>query len=202
MPRLEQYDGRNACYVVTSIDGKVATYQLTPAGEQRLVGAGISIGQTFERALLLDLCKTGDAYGRGHEFAEAVRKNQLEFDLAGDPNPEQAFPTCDGCGSVIDLHLELTRADAEYVARVHCPTCRATPKAVANTSIPLSLLSRSLVNRLFEDYAVATRSDNVQRYVTLLDTEFVQRWDMVRKQRATIQPQLFDGDALGGLGIG
>jgi len=201
MPVLQKYPDRDAHYVMTGIDGTVGTYRLTPAGARRLADAGIVIGQRFERGLLLDLMKTGDAYGRGHEFAEAVRANQLALDLEGDPNPEQAFPVCDGCRSVLDLHLELTGKPDARDARLRCPTCRANSKAVADTSIPLTLLSRSLVTRLFDDYEVLSRSENVLRYVTLLDTEFVQRWDAVRKQRSATQAQLFPGDAFGGLGL-
>lgn len=202
MPLLEKYAGRDAYYVLTRINDAVVTYQLTAGGERKLASAGVSAGQHFERALLLDLYRTGDAYAPGHEFPEAVRANQLSLDLVGDPSPESAFPTCDGCRSVIDLHLELTGSRGARSAHLHCPSCRATPTAIADTSIPLTLLSRSLVTRLFGDLEVATRSANVIRYVSLLDAEFVQRWDAVRKQRATVQSQLFEGEALGGLGLG
>lgn len=202
MPLLEKYSGRDAYYVLTRINDAVVTYQLTAGGERKLATAGVSVGQHFERALLLDLYRTGDAYAPGHEFPEAVRANQLSLDLAGDPSPESAFPTCDSCRSVIDLHLELTGTRGTRSAHLHCPTCRATPKSIADTSIPLALLSRSLVTRLFGDLEVTTRSANVMRYVALLDAEFVQRWDAVRKQRATVQPQLFEVETLGGLGLG
>lgn len=201
MPRLHEFVSRDAHYVLTSINGAVVSYQLTPAGERRLTEAGVVVGQRFERALLLDLYRSRDAYARGHEFPEAVRANQLELDMASDPNPENAFPACDECASVIDLHLELSGRASVLTASLRCPACRATPKVVADTSIPLALLTRSLVNRLFEDYGVSERSPNVLRYVTLLDTEFAQRWERLRKQRGTIQTQFFDGDVPGGLGL-
>jgi len=62
MPRLHKYRERNACYVLTAIRGAVITYQLTPDGERKLTAAGIAPGAQFQRALLLDLYRTGDAF--------------------------------------------------------------------------------------------------------------------------------------------
>ena len=202
MPRLQQYVGRNAHYVLTTINGSVITYQITPEGERKLSDAGVVAGQTFDRALLLELYKTGDAYAPGIEFPEAVRANQLEMDFAGDPNPESAFPVCDGCRSPRDLHLTMSGSAAPFDATLRCPSCRAHANGTTDSSIPLSLLNRSRVTRLFEQKGVAAKSENVRRYETLLDTEFVQRWEALRRQRSTSQSTLFGNDELGGLGLG
>lgn len=167
MPRLHKYVSRDAHYVLTSIDGQVNTYQLTPAGEGKLAAAGIVAGQNFERAILLDLYRTGDAFARGGEFAEAVLANQLEMDLASDPYPERAFPTAN----------------------------------IADTSVPVSLLTRPLLSRLFELKSVGTKADNVLRYEALLDAAFALRWDAVRQQRRKSQAALFSDGELGGLDL-
>lgn len=202
MPRLHKYVSRDAHYVLTSIDGSVVTYQLTATGEQRLAGAGIVAGQRFERALLLDLYRSGDAYAKGHEFPEAVLANQLEMDFAGDPNPESEFPVCDGCRSPTDLHLTLRGEATSFTAWLLCPVCRAKPEQHADTSIPVALLSRTLLSSLYASKSVAEKAENVQRHEALLDAAFTQRWDAVRAQRGAVQSQLFGDGDWGGLGLG
>src|ERR1700690_4236192 len=98
MPRLHKYRNRNACYVLTAIRGSVITYQLTPEGEKKLAAARIGPGEQFERAILLDLYRSGDAYTGGSD-AEDPLANQMEMDFANDPVPETAFPACDICKS-------------------------------------------------------------------------------------------------------
>jgi hypothetical protein len=202
MPRLHKYVNRDAHYVLTSINDSVVTYQLTPNGERRLAVAGIEAGQNFERALLLDLYRTGDAYAQGHEFPEAVLANQLVMDFAGDPHPESAFPVCDACRRPTDLHLTLTGTAADFSARLLCGVCRATPGGHADTSIPVSLLSRTLLGSLYASKPVTTKAENVLRHERLLDAAFTQRWEAVRSQRTIAQAQLFGESDLGGLGLG
>lgn len=201
MPRLHKYVSRDAHYVLTSIKGQVVTYQLTAAGEGKLAAAGIVPGENFERAMLLDLYRTGDAFAPGGEFAEAVRANQLEMDFAGDPHPESAFPMCDDCGSVADLHLVLIGLSADVAARMVCHNCRAVPANAPDTSIPLSILTRPLLSRLFDMKVVESKSDNVLRYEALLDATLALRWDAMRRQRQPSQAALFGDGELGGLGL-
>ncbi len=201
MPRLHKYVSRDAHYVLTSIDGQVNTFQLTPAGERKLAAAGILPGHQFERAILLDLYRTGDAFSRGGEFPEAVLANQLEMDLASDPHPESAFPTCDDCRSVADLHLALIGSASTFAARLLCPTCRTTPANLADTSVPVSLLTRPVLSRLFEMKSVGTKANNVLRYEALLEAAFALRWDAVRNQRHKTQAALFSEGELGGLDL-
>lgn len=201
MPRLHKYVNRDAHYVLTRIDGSIITYQLTPAGERKLAAAGIVPDQNFERAILLDLYRTGDAFTQGGEIAEAVLANQIEMDFAGDPDPESAFPTCDDCRSVADLHLTLTVSANGLVARLLCPECRAKPANIADTSVPLSLLTRPLLSRLIEMKSVGVKTGNVMRYEALLEAAFALRWDAVRRQRSKGQESLFTNSELGGLGL-
>lgn len=201
MPRLEKYVEQEGHYIVTRINDTVITWQLTSAGARKLADAGVVAGQKFERAILLDLIQSGDVYACGGEFPEAVRANQLEMDFAGDPHPESAFPVCDGCRGLTGLHLTLTVRNTDVVAQLQCSACRASATAIPETSVPLALLDRTTLARLADMKGIGPRSENVQRYETLLHTEFTLRWDALRKRRAQSQPALFGEGELGGLGL-
>jgi hypothetical protein len=135
MPRLHKYRERNARYVLTAIGGNFITYQLTPDGEKKLTAAGIAPGKKFQRALLLDLYRTGDAFTHGTGVDDPALASQLEMDFANDPDPETAFPACDICRSVNDLHLTLTGSAGDLVAQLQCAACRAIPAPRPDTSI-------------------------------------------------------------------
>ena len=68
--------------MLTSIRGRVVTFQLTHQGEVKLKEAGIAAEQNFPRALLLDLWLTGDALeaGVGEPIIDSL--NQLALDFA------------------------------------------------------------------------------------------------------------------------
>lgn len=203
MPRLHKYRDRNACYVLTAIRGAVITYQLTPEGEKKLASAGIAPGQQFHRALLLDLYRNGDAftYGSGVDDPALGGAGQLEMDFANDPDPETAFPACDVCKSVNDLHLTLTGSALDLVAQLQCATCRAIPAARPDTSIPVALLSRPILSRLFQMKPVTQKGRNVTQFEGLLRTEFESKWEALRKRRGAAQTPLFDTKAGGELGF-
>jgi len=198
MPRLHKYRNRNACYVLTAIGGSVITYQLTPEGEKKLTAAGIICGQKFARALLLDLYRTGDAY-TGGSGADEPLANQIELDFTNDPDPETAFPACDVCNSVNDLHLTLRGIPDKLVAQLQCPTCRDLPGDQSDTIIPLALLSRPNLSRLFQLKSVNHKGPNVKQFEELLRTEFESKWEALRKQRGVSQASLFGGTTTGDL---
>jgi hypothetical protein len=152
MPRLHKYRNRDGSYVLTCIRSAVVTFQLTTDGERKLAAAGIFNGSQFNRAILLDLYRTGDAFthGSGVDDPALAAAGQLEMDFANDPDPETAFPACDVCRSVNDLHLTLTGSPEDLVAQLQCATCRAVPAARPDTSIPVALLSRPILSRLFQ----------------------------------------------------
>src|SRR4051794_15318966 len=122
MPKLHQYKSRDNCYVLTSIKGAVITFQLTMQGERKLRDAGVARDQNFPRALLLDLCRSGDAFTGGSGVSEPINEsiNQLELDFAQDPDPETLFPSCDDCASLDDLHLSLVREQGALAAKLQC----------------------------------------------------------------------------------
>ena len=200
MPRLHKYRNRNACYVLTAIRGAVITYQLTPEGEKKLATAGIGCGQQFHRALLLDLYRSGDAY-TGGSGAEDPLASQMEMDFANDPDPETAFPACDICRSVNDLHLTLTGSAIDLVAQLQCAACRALPAARPDTSIPVALVSRPILSRLFQMKPVTQKGKNVTQFEELLRTEFESKWEAHRKRRGASQTSLFNTGPSDGLNL-
>ena len=200
MPRLHKYRNRNACYVLTAIRGAVITYQLTSEGEKKLTAAGIICGQQFERALLLDLYRSGDAFTRGSEVDDPLA-SQMEMDFANDPVPETAFPACDVCNSVNDLHLTLTGIPEDLVAQLQCAACCAIPAARPDTSIPVALLSRPILSRLFQMKPVTRKGNYVTRFEELLRTEFESKWEALHKSRAEKQTSMFDPGPRDGLNL-
>jgi hypothetical protein len=204
MPKLHKYRNREACYVLTSIRGAVVTFQLTSEGERKLIAAGIADGQTFPRALLLDLYRTGDAFthGSGVDDPAVATAGQLELDFPSDPDPESAFPACDVCRSVNDLHLTLTGGPQEFIAQLQCATCREVATSKADTSIPIGLLSRPILYRLFQIKDVRNKAKNVKQFEDLLQAEFQSKWEALRKHRSISQTTLFDSKSSGELSLG
>jgi hypothetical protein len=196
MPKLHKRCDRDSHYVLTRIRGHIITFQLTPQGERRLTSAGIASGQQFARALLLDLYRSGDAYtgGGGVEEVPSI-SSQLELDFASDPDPDTAFPACDDCDSVIDLHFTMV-SDGD--AKLQCSRCRGKASRLLDVNIPVPLLSRQLLSRLFELKTVKAKSQNVTRFEDLLRAEFESKWGRIRRHRGAAQSSLFDSpDVIG-----
>lgn len=193
MPRLHQYRNRPAHYVLTSIKGAVVTFQLTSDGERKLLAAGIAPGSQFPRALLLDLYRTGDAFTGGSGVGEPVPEslNQLALDFAQDPDSETAFPSCDDCASVDDVHFSILREQEALAAKLQCAHCRDVTSHTLDTCIPVRLLSLPLLARLFDFKDVSQKYGSVTRLENLLRTEFESKWEQVRKLRGTSQESLF-----------
>jgi hypothetical protein len=199
MPTLHQYRNRNACYVLTSIHGTVVTFQLTAEGERKLLAADVTPGSKFPRALLLDLYRAGDAFTGGTGVGEPIQQplNQLELDFPQDLDPETAFPGCEDCGSVDDLHLSLVREQGALAAKLQCPHCRDVTSHTLDTCIPLRLITLSLFGRLFEIKSVTKKYEGVNRFDNLLRSEFESNWEELRKLRGSSQRGLFE-TGLGG----
>ena len=194
MPVLHRYNKRNVYYVFTEISGKIIAFQLTHEGERKLKSAGIFPGKTFGRALLLDLYRSGDAYtyGRGLERVEQqFEPRQMEFDFAKDPEPESLFPLCGICSSPDDLHLVEIKGQNHY-ASLLCGDCRANQRGSIDTSIPLTLMTRTMLKQLLEMKGIEKRDSSVSNYQSLLDAEFKSSWDALKKKKTTKQKKLFE----------
>jgi hypothetical protein len=203
MPRLHKYRDRNACYVLTAIRGAVVMFQLSAEGEQKLAAARIGLGEQFPRALLLDLYRSGDAYtgASGTSSLTLDSAGQLEMDFANDPDSETAFPACDVCGSVNDLHLTISGKPEDLIAQLQCAACRALPGTRPDTNVPIGLLSRPVLSRLFQLKRVSARSSGVKQFEELLRTEYESKWEALRKRRGPAQAPLFNTNPTDGLGL-
>jgi hypothetical protein len=196
MPRLHQYKSRDNCYVLTAIKGAVITFQLTPEGQRKLKEAGVVPNETFPRGLLLDLCRTGDAYTGGSGISEQISNlSQLELDFPQDPDPEDLFLACDDCGSLNDLHLSIVREQGALSAKLQCPHCRDVTSHLLETCIPVRLITLSVFGRVFEIKPVMKKYEGVSRLEHLLPSEFQSKWEELRKLRRSSQQGLFESKA-------
>ncbi len=194
MPVLHRYRKGNMYYVFTEIKGKIIAFRLTHDGEKKLKSAGIFPGKTFGRAVLLDLYRSGDAYtyGKGlDQVGEEIEPQQLQFDFAKDPEPESLFPLCSICSSPDDLHLVEIKGTQHY-ASILCADCRTGQRGVIDSSIPLSLMTRTILKRLLEMKHIEKRDSSVLNYQTLMDAEFKNRWNGSSNKRKVKQEKLFE----------
>jgi hypothetical protein len=199
MPVLHKYKDKEKYYVLTSISGKIVTFQLTGEGHEKLLKSGIKNEERFGRALLFDLYRTGDAFthGAGPGKVEGVDKRQLLFDFPDDPEPESIFPSCSVCNSINDLHLVEVK-DKEHFAGIYCSDCRKIRSSTINTSIPLPLINRGLLSRVLEMNNIQKTDKSLTEYRKLLDTEFVNRWEEIAKtksvKKSINQNRLFESE--------
>ena len=193
MPVLHKYRDRDDYYVLTRISGNIITFQLTHEGQRKLQEAGISPGQQFTRALLLDLYRSGDVFTHGTGPGEITGDRQTVFDFSDDPDSEKMFPSCADCTSLNDLHLvEITGRD--HHASILCDDCRSKKIATFDTSIPLTLVSRVILNRFIAMKAIKKIDASVTAYKELLDAEFESKWNAYRKGKPE-QALLIDIDS-------
>lgn len=195
MPVLHKYKDREKYYVLTSISGKIITFQLTNDGHLKLLESGIKNEERFGRALLFDLYRTGDAFTHGAGKLEGIDKRQLALDFADDPEPESIFPSCSVCSSINDLHLVEVN-DKEHFAGLYCSECRKIRSSTINASIPLPLVNRGLLSRVLEMNNIQKTDKSLTEYRQLLDAEFVSRWEEIAQAKASVpakkQAQLFN----------
>lgn len=198
MPVLHKYRDRDGYYVLTSINKNMVTFQLTSKGQERVLSSGIRDKETFNRGLLLDLYRSGDAYTHGMGPGEEISKadpRQLEFDFRNDPDPESLFPTCASCSSPIDLHLVEVK-EKEHLASILCVDCRLLKSKFIDTSIPLQLVNRSVLNHVLEIKRIQKMDPSVAAFRELLDIQFQAKWDEIAKaklkKKSMKQDRLFD----------
>lgn len=176
----------------------MVTFQLSPKGEGRLLSSGIRDKETFNRGLLLDLYRSGDAYTHGTGLGDEMSKSeprQLElFDSEDDPDPETLFPTCANCSSPIGLHLVEVK-DRDHLASILCVDCRLLKSKTIDTSIPLQLVNRSVLNHILEIKRIEKIDSSVTAFRELLDIQFQAKWDKIAKklsrEKAGNQKDLF-----------
>jgi hypothetical protein len=197
MPVLHKYREKKGYYVLTSINKTMVTFQLTCKGEEKLLTSGIRDKETFNRGLQLDLYRCGDAYthrmGPGEEISKSDPR-QLVFDFRNDPDSESLFPVCANCSSPVGLHLVEVK-DKDHLASILCIDCRVLKSRAIDTSIPLQLVSRSVLNHIVEIKRIEKMDPSVTVFRELLDMQFQAKWDEIAKTRsrkkAMAQEELF-----------
>lgn len=183
MPVLHKYVDSERFYVLTSINGKIITFQLSTEGECKLRSNGIDSGSKFGRALLIDLYSSGDAYTHGlapGTTGPVVDPRQMQLDFTDDTEPETMFPACALCSSIDDLHLVEIK-DKDHYASLLCQKCRAKASSTINTSLPLPLVTRGILSRLLEMNEIQKVDDSVTAYRNVLDQEFSAKWAAIAK---------------------
>ncbi|OPY77020.1 MAG: hypothetical protein A4E65_02942 [Syntrophorhabdus sp. PtaU1.Bin153] len=202
MPVLYKYKDKNGFYILTSIAGKVVTFQLNNDGYKKLDEAGIRTGKRFHRSLLFDLYRSGEAYtqntGTGDDlFTHPV---QLELDFSDDPEPETLFPSCSICESQDDLHL-VELIEKEPSLNILCSTCRQKKQSFIDTSIPLPFVTRTLLKRFLDIKGISKVDKSVSAYQELLSLEFSEKWKTLaeKKGRKPVQETLISPEDSGTL---
>jgi hypothetical protein len=83
------------------------------------------------------------------------------------------------------------REQGTLAAKLQCPVHRDVTSHTLDTCIPLGLVTLTLFGRLFEIKSVTKKYEGVNRFETLLRTEFESKWDDLRKLRGASQESLF-----------
>ncbi len=199
MPKLHRYAHKEGYYALTQIRGKISTFQLTAEGVDRLLHAGIQDGDRFRRALLFDLWRMGDAftYGTGPgEIAIKRHEGQLGLDFSNDPELDSIFVGCSLCGGLDSLHLVEVMKKGRATLALFCPVCRRKTHRSIDSSIPLPLITRGLLEDLIRTKANTALDKNVTAFKDLLDRSFIEKWETLFEakvaRRKQHQNDLFD----------
>jgi len=198
MPVLHKYKENNAHYILTSVNGKIVTFQLTIDGYTYLREAGVITGRRFNRNLLLDIYRMGYAY-TGHTGTETI-PGQGMLDFSRDPEPEIIFPSCSICGSLEDLHIvELIKEKSS--GSILCSICRKKERSSIDTSIPLQFVTRIILKRFIDLKNIAEIDASVSSYQNILEKEFSEKWKELeeKKRKKPVQETLIDGKNSGTL---
>ena len=193
MPVLHEYMDRDGYYILSNINGNVVAFQLKDGGHEKLRDAGIEVGQTFSRFLLIDLYKKGDAYTHKSgvtpsEFRQQ-KGQQLEIEFSPEPETEMLFPRCSNCQSMKDLHL-VEIMDKQHCAKILCSDCRPRNRAPTDSSIPLQLFTRTSLKHFLVDSQFEIIDPAVTDYQKSLDMEFEDKWLQVKRKKKGVQPTL------------
>jgi len=196
MPTFRKSKDADHYFALTSIGGQVITFQLSQAGRDRLLAAGLKDGDRFHRGILADLYRDGDAFTLGSGVSPSAEdRRQLHFDFPDDSTSETVFPSCSQCASLEDLHLRAGREGTPQDSYLLCARCRMVTAVGQDVSIPLPLVSRPLLNRLVQLGFMKSPDAKVARYRDGLEMDFQKTWDELRKKKGIHQDTLFPRDS-------
>ncbi|MCX5850426.1 MAG: hypothetical protein NTW65_13440 [Deltaproteobacteria bacterium] len=195
MPVLHKYKGKNEFYALTRIEKEIVTFQLTKEGQKKLFDAGVIEGEPFLRALLLDLCRSGDAFTQGKGVKPSTLQfgeKQMSLDFSDDPEPESMFPSCGECSSLNDLHI-VEMVSKKHIVSILCSECRKKKSAQLDTSIPLPLINRGNLKQLLTIKGIKEVDKSISSFQKLLDAEFESKWKALSSKKLK-QKLLFNND--------
>ena len=182
MPVLKSYTDGSGHYIHASVRGAVVTFQTTKRGVEKLTAAGVQAGARFPLRLLADLTRTGDAYTRrgGVEFYQA---EQFEFDFKESQESEALFPACAITGTFDDLHLVLHEIDSETRTELLAPSARTALTGCIKLSVPLSILSPSVLTTLETTGQLPEGTAAVAALRRWYAEDASTEWDRLRRER-------------------
>jgi hypothetical protein len=192
MPRLKKRIHRDGYYVLTSIKSRMAAFQLTQEGQDRLLASGLRDGDYFSRGILKDLYSKGEAFtfGGGTDLPDDPR----QLDLPNDPVPESIFPSCSKCASQNDLFLVTVPEDTTCDAVVLCTECRPKHATRIDVILPLPLATLPIFSRLQNMGRIKSPDSQVKLHKEKLDGNFEKSWEDLQKLRGMRQEILFPVD--------
>lgn len=193
MPVLHEYMDKDGYYILANMNGNVVAFQLKAEGHEKLRDAGIEVGQTFSRFLLIDLYKKGDAYTHKSgvtppEFRQQ-KAEQLQIEFPPEPGAEILFPHCSNCRSMKDLHL-IEIMDKKRCAKILCSDCRPRNRAPTDSSIPLQLFTRTSLKHFLADSQFEIIDPVVTDYQKSLDMELEDKWLQLKRKKKPVQDTL------------
>lgn len=118
----------------------------------------------------------------------------MEFDFSDDSEPETMFPHCSACSSLHDLHLVEELKDSESYVVTLCRDCRSNKSSSIDSSIPLPLITRKVLNRLLTMKAIKKIDTSVSTYQALLDAEISKKWEALAQRKPNKEKLFESGD--------
>lgn len=193
MPVLHKYKARNEYYILTQLNGAIVTYQVTPDGCIFLEKQGVAEGSQFGRSLLLQLCRSGDAYTRASApDLDLSGWIQTSLDFSDDPVPETSMPVCACCGSPYGLHLvSVNEEGKEPFLSIRCADCCVSRRLEHGICIPAPVLSRPFLKRLIGLSGVEILDESASSYAGLLEKNFMEQLYKRKTTRKHVQDSLF-----------
>ncbi|MGD9685477.1 MAG: hypothetical protein AB7U43_00695 [Desulfobacter sp.] len=199
MPVLHKYKAKQEYYILTRLNGSIITFQITPEGRGRLAEAGVEDGQQFSRSLLLELCKSGDAY-TGGTAADIDLSGwvQITLDFSDDPVPESSVPVCASCGSPYGLHLvSVLEAGQAPFFSIRCDDCCSKQRIQLGICVPAPALTRPLMKRIMGFCHIDELDAAAGAYLEMLEQSYLDRLIKAKPAVKPVQESLFGTDGHG-----
>lgn len=192
MPTLHAYADGSGLYAKANLQGRVVTFQLTPAAMQRLGEAGLDTGARLPAKLLLALIQSGDAYTGTGAPADDPAQAALPFG-EGELDTDGLLPRCEETGGHLELHLVVLDdglGGGRKCARLLAPEPRHVMRKQTAISIPVSALSWRALEQLVGSRLVPEDAKAVVALRGWFNRRLADAWDELGRRRAERQTGL------------